>query len=156
VVLYRARRFPKDWVAEATLLPVRVVDSTVFHHEGSWWMLASPRIVAGHAAITYVWRADSLTGKWRLASHVPLNDDVRYARGAGRVFQRGEELWRPAQDCSIHYGRALAFNHITGLGDTPREEVVRVIQARNVSGLVGLHTYNRSARWEVIDGYFAH
>lgn len=152
--LLRARRFPDDWVQETTLLPLRAVDNTVFEHDGEWWMLASPRVVAGHAALTYVWRAPRLTGPWRLASHVPLNDDVRSARGAGRVFRHEGSLWRPSQDCSVHYGRALGFSSILQLGEAPRERPVRVVQAQGVRGLVGIHTYNRSHRWEVIDGFF--
>jgi hypothetical protein len=156
VVLYRARRFPDDWVPETTLLKGRLVDSTVFEFDGRWWLFGSPRVVPGHAALTYVWSADVLTGPWRLASYSPLNDDVRNARGAGRVFMNRGELWRPAQDCSVHYGRALGFNHIRCLDGVPREEVVRVVEARGTDGMVGLHTYNRSDNWEVIDGYFAH
>jgi hypothetical protein len=152
--LFRARRLPDDWMHEATLLPMRAVDSTVFEHDREWWMLASPRVVAGHAALTYVWRAPRLTGPWRLASHLPLNDDVRSARGAGRVFRHDGELWRPSQDCSVHYGRALGFSSILQLGDEPRERPMRVVQAQGARGLVGIHTYNRSREWEVIDGFF--
>jgi hypothetical protein len=154
VDLFRARRFPNEWVREATLLELRAVDSTVFEHDGCWWMLSSPRVVPGHAALTYLWQAPALTGPWKLASHSPMNADVRNARGAGRAFINGSELWRPSQDCSIHYGRALKFNCIRRLGGDPLEEVVRVVRATGTRGLVGIHTYNRSLHWEAIDGYF--
>jgi hypothetical protein len=152
--LYRARRFPDDWVLERTLVKVRAVDSTLFQHDGRWWMLSSPMVVEGHVALTYVWSAPSLFGPWQLAAHAPLSDDVRRARGAGNVFRRGTELWRPSQDCSGRYGRALAFNRIERLAERPAETTIKVIEPEWLPSLIGTHSYNAGGGWEAIDGLF--
>jgi hypothetical protein len=152
--LFRATRFPDEWTLECTLLKLRAVDSTLCLHDGQWWMISSPMTVNGHAALTYVWRAPRLTGPWQLTADTPLSNDVRRARGAGQLFRRGQELWRPCQDCSRRYGRALAFNRVEQLADAPAETTVQVIEAGWQHAMVGTHTYNAADDWEVIDGQF--
>ena len=152
VDLFRARRFPDEWVVETTLLHVRAVDSTVFQHQDRWWMLASPRIVAGHAAVTYAFSASNLWGPWTLASHTPMCYDVRRARGAGRVFPEGADLWRPSQDCSESYGRALGFNKLTISHGGLIETAICAINTSASPGLLGVHSYNRLRQLEVVDG----
>jgi len=151
VDLYRARHFPHDWVFECTLLRLRAVDSTLFAHGGMWWMLSSPMTVLGHIALTHVWCASSPVGRWRLASDAPLSFDVRSARCAGSVFPRGTELWRPSQDCSGRYGRALVFSRIDELARTPRETIQHVIEPGWRPGITGTHSYSAAGGWEAID-----
>jgi hypothetical protein len=152
--LYRARRFPNEWTLERTLVKLRAVDSTVFEHDGRWWMLSSPMVVPGHAALTYVWSAPSLFGPWKLAAHSPICHDVRRARGAGRVFQHGGALYRPSQDCSERYGRALVFSRIDRLIERPTETPLTVIEPDWLPTLVGTHSYSAAGGWEAIDGQF--
>ena len=152
VDLFRARQFPYDWVIEKTLLNVRAVDSTVFQHDSRWWMLTSPRIVPGHAAITYAFNSANLLGPWKLASYDPMCYDVRRARGAGRVFRDGPNLWRPSQDCSESYGRALGFNRLTISDNEVRQYPTSTISTVGSPGLLGVHSYNRVGAVEVVDG----
>jgi hypothetical protein len=154
VDLYRARNFPNDWVYECTLLKIRAVDSTVFLHGGRWYMLSSPMIVLGDASITHVWSAPTLTGPWQL-TYAPLCADVRGARGAGRVFNHGSELWRPTQDCSTSYGHALGFSAIDSLPKSPQQNARVIIEPSLLPNLTHIHTYNAAAGWEAIDGRFA-
>jgi hypothetical protein len=154
VDLFRATEFPRRWVRECTLLPVRCVDPSIFEFDGSWWLIATPIAVSGHAATAYVWSAPSLTGPWRLTSTRPLCSDVRRARNAGRVMLRGAELWRPSQDCSERYGRALAFNRVDGLRSGASECTVKVVEPRLPGGMLGVHTYTSAGGWEAIDGLF--
>jgi len=154
VDLYRAVRFPDQWVFERTLLKLCAVDSTVFVADGQWWLFSSPRIVSGASALTYLWTADSLFGPWRIASHQPVSSDVRSARGAGAVFRHGQQLWRPSQDCSGRYGRALVFNRIDRLGDSPQETIVKVIEPTWLPNMSRIHTYSTGGGWEAIDGLF--
>lgn len=152
VDLFRAKRFPNEWVVETTLLAIRAVDSTVFLSDGRWWMLVSPRVVPGHAAITYVFSSPALHGPWTLASHDPVCYDVRRARGAGRVFRDGFDLWRPSQDCSESYGRALGFNRLTIENAAIRQTPAGTMSTAGSPGLLGVHSYNRIGAVEVVDG----
>ncbi|MGF1642792.1 MAG: hypothetical protein ACFCUJ_04055 [Thiotrichales bacterium] len=155
VDLYRARRFPGDWVLVRRLLDVRVVDATLAWHEGRWWMFASPMAVTGHAPLTYVWSAEDLLGEWRLCSTEPVCADVTRSRGAGAIIERDGHWYRPSQDCASGYGRALWFNEVLRWDDGGyAERPVARLNGDSAPELVGVHTYNHSGNWEAIDGQF--
>jgi hypothetical protein len=155
VELYRARRFPTDWVLEARLLELRAVDSTLFERNGRYWMFVSPMPVAGYAAVTQLFSAPTVTGPWKLHPVDPITSDVRDARGAGAVFVRGEKMFRPAQDCGPNYGHALVLHEIERLDEQNySERAVARVGPGWLPGLIGVHTYNHAGPWEVIDGSF--
>ncbi|NDY57055.1 glycoside hydrolase family 43 protein [Desulfovibrio sulfodismutans] len=156
VELFRAVRFPLEWEPAATLLPgVRAVDSTLFEHEGRWWLMANLRLEGGSSWDELsVFYADSPLGPFVPHPGNPVVSDVRRSRPAGRVFRHGGRLYRPAQDCSGHYGRALAILEIETL--TPRAYRETEV-ARHEAAVLGqgdsLHTYNSVPGLEAVDGH---
>jgi hypothetical protein len=53
----------------------------------------------------------------------------------------------------VHYGYALALSEVRRISPHRYEEVlVDVIDPATCGGLLGIHTINRSSRYEVIDG----
>jgi hypothetical protein len=156
VDLYRAIRFPDTWVFEKRLLDFRCVDSSIFQAAGSWWMTTSPQVVPGHAPITWLLRADRLTGPWTFQPGGVVASDVRTARGAGAVFETAGRLIRPSQDCSVSYGYALILNEILALAEAPyRERAICRVESGWMPRLKGVHSYSRVGEWEAIDGGFA-
>ena len=80
---------------------------------------------------------------------------MRGSRPAGALFRRGPNLYRPAQDCSKHYGYAMTINRVLRLGtDEYREEAVSKILPRWRKGLVSTHTLNTCDELTVIDCQF--
>jgi len=155
VDLYRAARFPDDWVFEKRLLDFRCVDSSIFQAAGSWWMTTSPQVVPGQAPITWLLRAERITGPWQFQPGGMVASDVRVARGAGAVFESAGRLIRPSQDCSVSYGYALNLNEIVSLRDSSyRERTVRRVDPGWTPRLAGVHSYSRMGEWEAIDGGF--
>ncbi len=156
VDLYRAVRFPDAWLLEKRLLDFRCVDSSIFQAAGSWWMTTSPQVVPGQTPITWLLRADRITGPWQFQPGGVVASDVRVARGAGSVFTAAGRLIRPSQDGSVSYGYALILNEIVSLAEAPyRERIVCRIDAGWVPRLEGVHSYSRVGEWEAIDGGFA-
>jgi hypothetical protein len=152
VQLYRAARFPDEWVLERTLLDLRAVDSSLFHFQGRWWLLTTPLVVAGHAASTFLFTAPEPWGPWKLHPAGCVCSDVRWARGAGSIIVAGDRLIRPSQDCSKGYGYSIAFNEVK-LDETHYEEEPRAQLLPGMVGpIAGVHTYNRVGNWEVVDG----
>jgi hypothetical protein len=153
VGLYRCQRFPGQWVREATLLEGRFVDTTVWKHEGFWWMLtttAEPHPRAGSLLLFY---ANLLTGPWRFHPANPISTDIRRNRGGGRIIQTGDRLIRPSQCCAPTYGYSLGFNEVTEL--SPKgyaERPLATITPEHWKNFSGVHTYNRAGRIEWIDG----
>jgi hypothetical protein len=151
VQLYRAARFPDDWVLERTLLDLRAVDSSLFQFDGKWWLLTSPLVVVGHAPSTFLFAAPEPWGPWKLHPAGCVCSDVRWARGAGSIIVQGDRLIRPSQDCSKGYGYSISFNEMR-VDDTHYEEEHRSQLLPDMIGrIAGVHTYNRAGDWEVID-----
>ena len=153
--LYRATRFPDEWVLEKRLLDFRCVDSSPFYRQGAWWIACSPQVVPGNVPITWLFTAQQLAGPWKIHPASPIASDARTARGAGAIFSFEGRLFRPSQDCSVAYGKALLFNEIVALDANQYvEKTIGRIDAGWTPGLAGVHTYSRNAEWEAIDGGF--
>jgi hypothetical protein len=155
IELYRARRFPDEWVLERRLIELSAVDPTPFRHGERWWLFASPGSVRYHVPLTLLYTASELHGPWSLHPARAICSDVRWARSAGQVFMDGDCLVRPSQDCSQGYGYSVSFNRIARLNELEyAEEHGRAIAVHAPRRLSGWHTYNRAGDWEVIDGRF--
>ncbi len=151
--LHRATDFPRGWQPVADLLPIPGLDTTVFRHAGRWWLFTTVREPRGGAYLLLLFTSAELTGPWRSHPRNPVSSDVRVARGGGAVFHAGDDLIRPSQDCSRTYGYAFGLNEIVRLTESDFEERPRVTVDPSWSrGLVGTHTYNRSERFEAVDG----
>jgi hypothetical protein len=155
VDLFRARRFPDDWVLERRLIDFPCVDPTAFWWRDRWWMIVSPQNVKGVAAISWLFSAPRLTGPWVVHPANPVASSAKNARGAGPVFSYESKLIRPSQDCGLSYGRALIFNEILSLeAESYAEHTFARVDAGWKPGLAGVHTYTRLDEWEAIDGGF--
>ena len=156
VELYRCVDFPYRWERERVLLEgLHAVDATLVERGGRWWMFAN---VAAEGAIydfeeLHLFHAPSPSGPWRPHPRNPLKCDARSARPAGRPFFRGGHWFRPAQDCSIRYGGAIALNRIVRWDLEGYEEVeASRIEPDWAPGLLATHTINACAGLTVLDG----
>jgi hypothetical protein len=151
IELYRAVRFPDQWVREQTLLDIAGLDTTVFFDKGCWWLITTPDIGQYHAAITLLFSAPDPRGPWTQHPGSPISTDVRTARSAGPVLQSDGKLLRVSQNCAGGYGRHVVLSEIVELTASHyRERVVKEIHPQRASD-TGLHTYGRLGDWEVID-----
>jgi hypothetical protein len=148
--LYRATKFPFEWTLDRVLLrDVALVDTTPFLCDGIWYFFTS----LAETGETLLFYADRFDGEWRYHPMNPICSDVRRSRSAGALFYRQGKLMRPAQDCSVRYGYALALNEITMLSPTEySEKLVETILPDWGDGLLGTHTLNVADSIEVIDG----
>ncbi len=164
VDLYRAQAFPGGWVKEATLLSgITASDTTLVEHDGRWWMFATLRdapatIGAEHGIGSYsdalhLWSAPDFRGPWTPHPANPVLIDIASARPAGRIVRRGDRLIRPVQDCRGGYGEALALARIDRLdAEGYAQTVETILRAGPLWPGKRLHTLNRSAEFEFIDG----
>ena len=112
IALYRARRFPDDWVYECALLPgVRGAEASLIWHDQAWWMFYT--VVGPNAQDQrelHVAYADSLTGPWFKHPQNPVLTDRAGARPGGTPFVDADgHVVLPVQDCSRTYGGAIRF-----------------------------------------------
>ncbi len=110
IALYRARRFPFQWVRETALLPnTPGAEASVIHHEDRWWMfytIVGPK--ARDQRELHLASSDNLVGPWKPHRLNPILDDRTGARPGGTPFLTAAgDLVLPVQDCSQTYGGAL-------------------------------------------------
>ncbi|MDQ3665645.1 MAG: hypothetical protein M3410_03425 [Acidobacteriota bacterium] len=155
VELYRCVSFPSEWKLEKVLLEANnPADATLIEIDGLWWMFVS--IGASGASKNWdelhIFYSASPLGPWRPHRRNPVKSDVRCSRPAGRLFYVNGDLFRPAQDCSKHYGYGISINKVIQL--TPdefhEEEVSKILPEWN-KRIIGTHTLNSYDDITVID-----
>ena len=151
IELYRAIKFPFEWKLHKVLFSnVRAVDTTPVFLDGVWYILTTS---ARHGHETFLFWSKTLDGDWHYHPRNPICSDVRRARGAGALFRSRGNLIRPAQDCSVRYGYAIALNRVLKISPTDyAEELIEVIYPKWRPGLLGTHTLSSNEAFEAIDG----
>jgi hypothetical protein len=151
VVLYRATGFPYEWEADTVLFSgLALVDTTVWR-EGEQWFLFT---TTSGLPETLLFTAPALRGPWTPHPRSPICSDVRSARGAGPLFRdrQGRRI-RPAQNSTLRYGRALAFQQVTVLtAEDYAEQTVDRIFPDWTDGLLATHAFTAAGGWQAIDG----
>lgn len=154
VAAYRATSFPFGWEpCELLLRDVRAVDPTLLERNGTWWMFVN--IPAEGARFTdelHLFHADGPLGPWTPHRRNPVKSDVRSARPAGRIFERGAKLYRPAQDSSVRPGYGITLNVIDRLdrGEYAEHEEAKILPGWDRS-VVSTHTLNHAGRLTMSD-----
>ena len=155
IPVFRAREFPRGWVQETAMLEnLEVFDPTLAEIDGRWWLFCTRgELGASSWDELHLFHGPTPFGPWTPHRRNPVKSDVRSARPAGRLFRRGGEWYRPAQDCSVRYGYGMSINRITRLTPTEYEEVVvEHIAPDWTAKLIGTHTLNAAGRLSVVDG----
>lgn len=156
VSLYKATSFPHEWKKVATLIAdVPAVDSTLFRHDGHWWITCTMRHTMQEANLKlFIYHAPELYGPWRPHLANPVKVDVRSSRPAGTPFIHEGELYRPAQDCSGTYGKRIILNRIVTLTQNQFEEVPAAVVEPFADSPYpdGVHTVSALGNRTIIDG----
>ncbi len=152
VDLYRCEDFPHKWAFRATLLKGKFVDTSVWHHDGLWWMMTTRADPDSRSSCLFLFYAETLNGEWRFHPRNPISTDVRNNRGAGLIASAGRRLIRPSQNCSRVYGYSFTLNEVTTLSTSQyAERPLREFRPEGW-GVQAMHTYNRIPGAEMIDG----
>ncbi len=103
VDLYRAVEFPTRWVLDRTLLRGRLMDCSMVHHQGRYWMFAG-----WHSYWLKLFFASSPLGPWT-RHWMPMirNYSKSSTRPGGRPIHWQNQLIRFSQDNTDYYGQQL-------------------------------------------------
>ncbi len=156
IELYRCVKFPDEWEFQHCLMEgIAAYDATLVEHQDRWWMFAA--VKAREGASTWdelcIFHASSPVSRdWQPHRGNPVISDVRRARPAGPLFIEDGLLYRPSQDCSGRYGRALNLNQILELDEKRYREVqVDKIEPDWHHSILAVHSYSRSDAMTFID-----
>lgn len=139
------------WQYAKELLPHALVDATVFHYAGRWWMFGTT--CENPLSELHIWFADELQGHWEPHPGNPVRCDPRNSRPGGTPFLVGEDLYRPTQNCTKTYGGSIVINRIETLtGNSFSEHSVQEVLPFSASPYQdGLHTMAAFGDWTLID-----
>jgi hypothetical protein len=157
LVLLKADKFPDKWRKESIIMSnICVCDSTLFHYEGKDYLLTQP--YDKHYKFDLLEIYVNRDGKWIPHNQNPIALGTENARQAGKVIFSCSGYIRVSQNCINGYGRGINFNRILSLDDkTYSEEKIRSISVNDIKHngashrYIGIHTYNASEYYEVID-----
>lgn len=152
LLLYEAVEFPWKWKRVKTLRQdVCFADTTPIRDDG---LALTHQVSDGsHPKLMLV----DLTGQ--RPDTLAENQDILRSRPAGKPFRLEGRLIRPVQhswDFGQNYGKSLIFSAVTVDGSLCKEEFVKEITPADLNYsrpiyLDGMHTYNASTHFEVID-----
>ena len=117
VCLYKAVKFPTEWVFVNTLLTgPHYADSSIFRYQDRWWMFTESSLDMKHDSVRLFY-SEHLEGPWLEHPRSPVVDNNPHvARPSGRVLVINGKPVRYAQDCFPIYGtqvRALEITELT-------------------------------------------
>jgi hypothetical protein len=137
---------------------IAAVDTTLFFYENKWWLFTSvdetDNDIGCSTELFLFFAEDFFSDNWQSHPCNPIVSDVRTARPAGRIFIKGNKIYRPSQDCSVRYGRGFNLNQITKLTETEYEEMpLFKVETDWDDKLKGTHTFNFDKDLTIIDAY---
>lgn len=152
VELYKAVSFPNQWELDTVLLQnVQYVDSTVCTVAGKVYLLSYTKKQNKWALVVFSLDMENR----KLTQMVEKIYDTNIARPAGSLWQAGDRLLRPAQDCSQKYGEALYMYAVDELNEERFEEhcleKICIDQFTFPQKVHRIHTLNRDSEYEVVD-----
>ncbi|WP_411032145.1 hypothetical protein [Spongiimicrobium sp. 3-5] len=156
IELYKCIDFPLKWeLQEIVMDNIKAVDATIFKHDGKYWMFVNIQENPGASTWDelFLFHSDSLlNGNWVSHPTNPIVSDVKYARPAGNIFEHNGKIFRPAQNCSKHYGYGMQLREIVTLNESEyKERQVQSIFPNWEKDLVSTHTLNHKGKLTVID-----
>ena len=162
VQAYRSKKFPFEWDEPRPLMPGHFADSTIFHHDGWYWMFACD--APGHHDSLRLYFANEPFGSWKEHPMSPLITGNRsIARPAGKMIHWNGMPLRFAQDCVPVYGtkvRAFEILELTPTNYRERERPESPIfspggEIWNSSGMHHIDAHRMAdGRWlAAVDGY---
>lgn len=157
--LWKCESFPMKWEKKLTKFAgLSIVDSTIFQHNGSWWLFGTiDRVGAGIlTSELHVYYSDNpIDGSWQPHPLNPVLVDDRCARMAGTVKVIDGRLVRFSQGSGRRYGDSLHMRHIRHLSrsDYVEEPIDTVLPAAR-QGCIGLHHFSMSGQTAVVDACY--
>lgn len=159
IELYKCTDFPGKWVFVKNIMEnIHAKDSTLFFHNNKWWLFVSI-IGSSNESMSFnelfLFYADDLMSEtWQIHPKNPIVSDHKLSRPAGSIYMRDNKIYRPSQDCSGIYGRAVNINLITKLTETEYEEVlISKSEPAWHKHVKGIHTFNFNEKIILMDSF---
>jgi len=156
IELYKCIEFPYKWELERVIKNnIKAVDSTIFKQDDFYWLFTNIEELNGTklpGELHLFYTDNLLSDNWISHQQNPIVTDKSCARPAGHIYTSKNRIFRPAQDCTKHYGYGMKIYEITSLNTSNYQECLeRTIQPDWSRDMFSTHTINASGALTVID-----
>ncbi|WP_052143571.1 hypothetical protein [Wocania ichthyoenteri] len=156
VSLYKCTDFPYKWEFEMHLIEdIDANDTSLLFKDGMYWLFTNVRtnrFMSCDDELHIFYSKSLLSKSWQSHIQNPVVSDVRYSRPAGKLFLQNNNMVRPAQNCSKHYGYGLNFQLINKLNPNEYSEVeFKKVKPNWSTKIKSVHTFNQSFNLSIID-----
>lgn len=153
--LYKAECFPEQWELIKILdHEVAFVDTTLFSGETGICAITS-EISDYPKQVDFILEFDD---EWNITSKTVIQEKrTEFSRCAGHVISLPKSNIRVSQNCDGHYGKGMIFSELDerllsdGLGKIVLQLFPSDIVTSQQRKWTGLHTYNSTSKYEVVD-----
>jgi hypothetical protein len=156
IELYKCVDFPYEWTMVKVIInDIKAVDSTIFKHQNKYWLFTNIEEINGTklpGELHLFYTDNLLSDNWTAHQQNPIVTDRSCARPAGNIYVSKNRIFRPAQNCTKHYGYAMKINEITQLNTKNFDEHLHqsILPDWN-KDVFSTHTINTSDSLIVID-----
>lgn len=150
---YKAINFPDTWEKEKIYInDMQIVDSIFFKYDNDKYFMTYDIKKEPKKLLLFNVKDDEIL----LNTKQVLNDNDEEARPAGNILVEDNKYIRVAQNCVDFYGKSLKFFEFKINNNKYKEKLIKEI---NISDVIinkkmkfhGIHTYNISNNYEVVD-----
>ncbi len=137
-----------------TLIKENLVDSTILQNNHKYWLFCTKSTENYGKEKLHIYSCVNPFEEWEAHIKNPVKSDISSSRPAGGFFEYKGELYRPAQNCEVDYGKSIAINKIIELTENEfkEEHVVNLKADKFHYYNDGIHTINAFGSKTIIDG----
>ncbi len=121
IEIYESVSFPGEWKLKKVLIPnIEAYDTTILKHNAKYWLFTNIKNPNNNSTwdTLHLYYSDTLLDdKWTPHPLNPIVSNISCARPAGNIYKKNNKIYRPAQNCSLHYGYAIEIMEITILDE---------------------------------------
>lgn len=159
ITLYESIDFPYVWKKLEPLYEnIDVVDTTLFQNNNSIYGFTYE--INRKELLLFELISDK-GFKISFLKNNPIDTNLETARMAGAILAKNNNFIRVSQDCSKIYGGSLNFIKFQIGGQRYEEKILKKLGPQDImintnKEYIGMHTYNCSEKYEVIDLKYRH
>lgn len=149
---YKAVRFPNQWIKDTLYMKnVEFVDTVLFLYNNKKYGFTYDISETIKKLLLFSMENNKL----KFLDCNPINTDNSTARPAGKILKYKDRYIRVSQNCEKEYGSGLVFSEFKIENEKYSEKIFKIININDIhynkGKWIGIHTYNESENYQVVD-----
>ena len=150
--LYLYEKQDSGWYKHLLIPGIKCIDPEIIYVNGIFYLFTTIK-GDNHETKLFIYHSLSILGDWEPHCLNPVIHDVRVARGAGKIFKDGDDLYRPGQNYSISKEGSIMISKIVKLSPLEYQEEIayEILPIVDSPYPSKIHTINSLQNMTVVD-----